>query len=56
MQPILRALLATLARHRPEWMVADPDGYFAAAHQRAERELAYQSHGLFPSLRRKQHR
>jgi hypothetical protein len=41
---------------RPERMVADPDGYFAAARQRAERELAYQSHGLFPSLRRKQHR
>ena len=39
-----------------ERMVADPDGYFAAARQRAERELAYQSHGLFPSLRRKQHR
>lgn len=41
---------------RPARMVADPDGYFAAAWQRAERELAYQSHGLFPSLLRKHHR
>jgi hypothetical protein len=41
---------------RPARMVADPDGYFAAARQRAERELACQSDGLFPSLRRKHHR
>jgi hypothetical protein len=36
--------------------VTDPDGYFAAARQRAERELAHQSRGLFPSLHRKHHR
>ena len=39
-----------------ERMVADPDGYFAAARQRAERELAHQSRGLFPALHRKHHR
>jgi hypothetical protein len=39
---------------RPERMVRDPDGYFAAARQRAELELAHQA--PFPSLRRKQHR
>jgi hypothetical protein len=37
-------------------MVADPDGYFAAARLRAERELAHQSRVLFPSLHRKHHR
>ncbi|HEY9241570.1 MAG TPA: hypothetical protein VIP48_06290 [Streptosporangiaceae bacterium] len=40
---------------RPERMVRDPDAYFAAARQRAERELAHQAHGLFPSLHRKHH-
>lgn len=40
---------------RPERMVRDPDAYFAAARQRAERELARQAHGLFPSLHRKHH-
>jgi hypothetical protein len=41
---------------RPERMVRDPDSYFAAARERAERELAHQAHGLFPSLRRKHYR
>ena len=39
-------------RPPPGWYVPD----FAAARQRAERELARQGHGLFPSLRRKHHR
>ena len=41
---------------RPERMVRDPDGYFAAARERAELELERQARGLFPSLRRKHHR
>jgi hypothetical protein len=41
---------------RPERMVRDPDGYFADARERAERELAHQARGVFPSLRRKHHR
>ena len=36
---------------RPERMVRDPDGYFADARQRAERELVHQAHGLFPRQR-----
>ena len=40
---------------RPERMVRDPDRYFADARQRAERELAHQADGLFPSLHRKHH-
>ena len=41
---------------RPGADGGDPDGYFAAARQRAERELAHQSRGLFPALHRKHHR
>jgi hypothetical protein len=36
---------------RPERMVRDPDRYFADARRRAEQEIMYQAHWLFPAQR-----